>query len=99
MVSFREKVLRAYAAIYDFRGYNGRRPVWAEMRDKYYNGKSYVYPDEMIEHLNEFDSREVIGFLYYCTVHKERFCDGSYGTYTMKGYIGRLLMKLKELGV
>ena len=49
--------------------------------------------------LNEFDSREVIEFLYHCTVHKESFCDGIYGTFTMNGYIGRLLMKLKELGV
>ena len=57
----------------------------------------YVHPDEMIEHLSEFDSREIIGFLYYCTIYKERFCDGVYGLYAKEGFIGRLLIRLKEI--
>ena len=97
METFKDKILRAYRALYNFRCYNGRKHVWAEMRDKYCNGRSYVHPDEMIEHLSEFDSREIIGFLYYCTIYKERFCDGIYGFYAKEGFIGRLLIRLKEL--
>ena len=97
METFKDKILRAYRSLYNFRGYNGRKPVWAEMRDKYCNGRSYVHPDEMIEHLSEFDSREIIGFLYYCTIYKERFCDGVYGFYAKEGFIGRLLIRLKEI--
>ena len=98
MESFRNKVARASAALYGFGCRpNGRKPVWAEMRDKYFNGKPYVDPDEMIGYLDEFDIREIIAFLHYCTIYKERFSDGIYGVFTMEGYIGRLLMRLKEL--
>ena len=52
MKSFRNKVARASAALYGFGCRpNGRKPVWAEMRDKYFNGKPYVDPDEMIGYL------------------------------------------------
>ena len=67
------------------------------MVENLFNGKPYVDPDEMIGYLDEFDIREIIAFLHYCTIYKERFFDGIYGVFTMEGYIGRLLMRLKEL--
>lgn len=98
MMSFREKVGHAHASLYNFKGYNGGKSVWAEMCDKYYGGKAHVYAEDMFDgHFDEFDSREIIAFLHYCVIYKERFGDGSYGQYAKEGYIGKLLIKLKEL--
>ena len=97
MENFRVEVVREYIAVHKQEGRSEVKPVWAEMREKYFNGRSYVYPDEMIKHLNSFDSREIIGFLHYCTVYKERFHSGAYGVYAKEGYIGKLLLKLKEI--
>lgn len=96
MESFKKKVIRAHASLYNFL-MNSKKLVWAEMRDKYFGGKAYVYPDEMIENLNKFDNKEIIAFLHYCTVYKERFCTGAYGEYAKDGFIIKLLLRLKKL--
>lgn len=74
----------------------GQDTIWQKMREKYFNGKPYVQPEEMIEHLGEFDNKETISFLHYCACYSEQFCDGAYGDYAKEGYIGKLLLRLKE---
>lgn len=96
MDTFLGKVLRARKAIYNF-DYPDKKPVWAEMRDKYFGGRSYVHPDEMIAHLCEFNNKEIIEFLWFCSVYSERWCPGAYGIYAEEGYIGKLLVRLKDL--
>ena len=98
MCQFRFEAARAYRAVCHCKTlYSDRKPIWAEMRDKYFNGRPYVYPDEMIEHLSEFNNEEIVAFLQYCSNYKERFCDGAYGRYAAEGFIGKLLVRLKEL--
>lgn len=99
MIEFKGKVLNALEVADDYysRDRDGDKPVWAKMRDKYFGGRSYVYPDEMIQKLDDFDNREIVAFLYYCVCYKERFFDGAYGDYAEDGYIGKLLLRLKEL--
>jgi len=82
-----------------FSGYSGesRRPHWALMRQKYFDGRDYVYPEEMITKLEEFDNRDCLAFLHYCVSYKERFCDGAYMDYSKEGYIGRILLRLSQL--
>ena len=98
MLEFKNKVGNAYSAIYNYKGYNGIQPVWAEMRNKYYDGQDYVNAEDMMEqHIKDFSTKEVIAALHYCSIYKERFCDGAYGYYAKEGYIGKLLLKLKGL--
>lgn len=98
MEEFRQHVINATKAIYDYDLFSKKKNVWAEMREKYYDGKPYVFAEDMIEeHLKDFDNREIIAALHYCVVYKERYCDGICGYYAKEGYIGQLLLKLKEL--
>ena len=97
MNDFRDKVLNAISAANDYGALNRNKPIWAKMRDKYFDGKPYVYPDEMIGKLSEFDNKEIVAFLHYCVCYKERFCDGAYGSYARSGIIGKLLARLAEL--
>ena len=97
MNEFKVKVLNALQAANDYGLLNRHNPIWAQMRDKYFGVRPYVYPDEMIENLYEFDNKEIIAFLHYCTNYKERFFTGAYGLYAEEGYIGKLLLRLKEL--
>ena len=99
MERFRSIVLKAVTAVDAIRRGRENKPVWAKMREKYYGGKAYVYPDEMIEHLEEFSVEELVAFLHYCVIYKERFCDGAYGGYAKEGFIGRVLLRLRELSL
>lgn len=96
MQAFKQKVLTAYSAMVALDDSLSRKSVWAKMRDKYFNGKDYVYPDEMICYIDSFDNSEIVAFLHYCAEYKERFCDGAYCEYVKDGYFGKLLLKLKE---
>ena len=95
MNRFKSAVLKAYSAVRS--ELSSRKPIWALMREKYYGGAPYVYPDVMIEHLNDFSVEELLAFLHYCTEYKERFCDGAYGNYASDGFIGQVLVRLREL--
>lgn len=90
---------RCVVCMYPATKYNSEdnRPLWAKMRQKYYDDKPYVYPDEMITKLELFDNKELIAFIHYCVVYKERFCDGAYGDYAKDGFIGRALLRLRDL--
>ena len=97
MNEFKLKVGNAYAAANDYGLLNEHNPIWAQMREKYFDGRPYVQADEMIEKLHEFDNKEIIAFLRYCVCYKERFFTGAYGLFAQEGMIGKLLLRLKEL--
>ncbi len=96
MGSFREAVMDAYTHICRF-GREDDKPVWALMREKYFDGEDYVQPEDMILHIDSFDVSEFVAFLHYCAWYKERFCDGAFGDYTKEGLIGKCLLKLKHV--
>ena len=101
MERFSDDVARAHRALYRFGYYYEMgieyKMVWAEMREKYFNGEPYVQPEDMILFLKAFDNRECIAFLYYCVIYKERYCIGVFGEYAKEGLIGKVLLRLKEL--
>ena len=72
--------------------------IWPQMREKYVGGKPYVSIDEMIAdgRLEQFTAEEVMGALYYCTIYKERFCQGHFLGCCEDGIIGELLKQLKR---
>ena len=97
MNEFKIKVLNAYTAANDYGLLNAHNPIWAQMREKYFEGRPYIQPEEMIEKLYEFDNKEIIAFLHYCVCYKERFFTGDYGLFAEEGLISKLLLRLKEL--
>jgi len=73
--------------------------IWAEMRQKYCNGKGYVHIDEMIAdgRLEQFTAKEVLAALYFCLIYKERFCEGYFLDCCENGEIGKLILHLKKI--
>lgn len=94
MKKFKVDVLKAFTLA---NGPKRDKSIWAEMRNKYFDGKPYVYPEEMIENLFKFDNKEIIAFLWFCSCYKERFIDGVYGEYASEGLVGKILKRLEEL--
>ena len=95
MEKFYRRVRKAFMAVNKGPVIKGPS-IWTKMKEKYF-GNTSVFPEEMIEKLSEFDTREIVAFLYYCVMYKERFCDGAYGYYAKQGIIGKLLTRLNEI--
>ena len=94
MKDFQWKVVYAYHATVNFLTYH--KPIWAIMREKYFNGEPYVQPEEMIKYKDSFDNREIIAFLDFCANYSELYNDGIYGAYAKEGLIGIMLLELKK---
>lgn len=96
MNRFRRDVLKASHEAH-IMGAGQGKPVWSQMREKYFQGEDYVEPERMIAHLRDFSKEELAAFLHYCVIYKEGFCDGTYGDYVKEGLIGQILLRMKEL--
>ena len=98
MQSFRYKVIRARGALTAFGKYKRSRPVWRDMCDRFYPQQNRViFPEEMIEHLYELNTNEIIALLWYAVIYRDRWCGGAYEEYANNGLIGKVLTRLQEL--
>lgn len=97
MQLFRGKALRAKGTLTAYGKYKRSQPVWRDMCDRFYPRKMHVRPEDMIDHLNELDTNEVVEFLWYVVVYCDRWCGGQYEEYANNGLIGELLVRLQEL--
>ena len=97
MQRFRGKVVRARGALTAFGKYKRSQPVWRDMCDRFYPQEKRVWPEKMIQHLNELGTNEVVEFLWFAVVYCDRWCEGMYEEYTNSGLIGKLLTRLQEL--
>ena len=95
MEEFYHRVKKAFMAVNKGPVIKGPS-IWTQMKEKYF-GNASVFPEEMIEKLSGFDTGEIVAFLHYCVMYKERFCDGAYGDYAKQGIIGKLLARLGEI--
>ena len=97
MQLFRGKVVRARGTLTAYGKYKRSQPVWRDMCDRFYPQKRHVWPEDMIDHLNELDTNEVVEFLWYVVVYCDRWWGGAYEEYANNGLIGGLLVRLLEL--